>query len=78
MSDDTPPPSTEPQRFARVRPGARSERVLRPGIWYRVLERHPEPAGLGHDGYALPGYLWLDVDGVPRHVWAASLVFRTA
>jgi hypothetical protein len=52
--------------------------VLRPGIWYRVLERHPEPAGLGHDGYALPGYLWLDVDGVPRHVWAASLVFRTA
>jgi hypothetical protein len=59
-----------------VRPGARGERVLRPGIWYQVLERHPEPAGLANDGYALPGYVWLDLYGVPRHVWAASLEFR--
>jgi hypothetical protein len=78
MSDDSPPPSTEPQRFARVHPGARGERVLRPGIWYRILERHQEPAGLANDGYPLPGYVWLDLDGVPRHVWAASLIFRTA
>jgi hypothetical protein len=52
--------------------------VLRPGIWYRVLDRHPEPAGLANDGYPLPGYVWLDLDGVPRHVWAAGLVFRSA
>jgi len=76
MSDDSPPPSTEPQRFVRVRAGARGEHVLRPGIWYRVLDRHPEPAGLSNDGYPLPGYVWLDLDGAPRHVWAASLEFR--
>jgi len=42
------------------------------------LERHPEPAGLANDGYPLPGYVWLHLDGVPRHVWAAGLVFRMA
>jgi hypothetical protein len=71
-------PSNEPQRFACVRSGARGERALRPGIWYRVLERHPDPAGLSNEGYPLPGYVWLDLDSVPRHVWAASLIFRTA
>jgi hypothetical protein len=55
-----------------------SERVLRPGIWYRVLERHPEPAGLANDGYPLSGYVWIELDGVAHHVWAAHLLFRTA
>jgi hypothetical protein len=78
MPDDSSPTSAEPQRFARVRPGTRGDRVLRPGIWYRVLDRHPEGADPSHDGYPQPGYVWLDLDGVPRPVWAANLVFRTA
>jgi hypothetical protein len=47
MRDDSQSPSTEPQRWASVRPGARGERVLRPGIWYRILDpsaAHPPAA----------------------------------
>jgi hypothetical protein len=51
----------------------------RPGIprdWVRVLERHPEPMGLARDGYALPGYVWLDTPAKPRSVAEHLLEFR--
>jgi hypothetical protein len=48
--------------------------IRRPGLpageWYRVLERQPEP-GLSNDGYALPGYVWLKVNGRDTH-WAQA------
>jgi hypothetical protein len=60
--------STERQHWARVPPGLAWKR---PGLWREwvpVLERHPELLGLAGDGYALPGWCWLEVQGRPRHV----------
>jgi hypothetical protein len=39
---------------------------LRPNGWYKVLEHHPEALG----PRARRGYIWIDVDGRPRPVWA--------
>jgi hypothetical protein len=48
---------------------------LRAGEWYPVLERHTE-RGLSSDGYALPGYVWLKVNGRLTHWREADLEFR--
>jgi hypothetical protein len=61
--------STKPQRWARVAPGLAWKRPGLPREWVRVLERHPEPMGLANDGYAIPGYVWLDT---PMKVLAVS------
>ncbi|MEO6056391.1 MAG: hypothetical protein ABIQ49_06085 [Gemmatimonadales bacterium] len=45
----------------------------RPGLpadWMPVLERHPDEIA------ALPGYVWLDLAGRPRHVQERDLEFR--
>ena len=41
---------------------------LRPGGWYQVIARNP--ASL--EPVAREGFLWIDVDGRPRHVWAGQ------
>lgn len=46
------------------------------GQWYRVLERHPDPAALANDGYPLPGYVWLDVAGCAMHRLESELEIR--
>ncbi len=46
----------------------------RPGLpkdWVRVLKRHPDGA------VAQPGYVWLEMPGKVRHVWAAHLEVRS-
>jgi len=75
-AQDNPPGSTGRQRWACVRTEISAERGLQAGTWYRVLDRHPVPEGLSNNGFALPGYLWLEVSGQPRHVWAAHLEIR--
>jgi hypothetical protein len=70
LPDRSPPPSTEPPRWARVPPGLAWKRPGLPKDWVRVLERHP--GGV----VAQPGYVWLDVPGKVRHVWAAHLEVR--
>ena len=66
MADDSDPPSTQPQRWARVPPGLAWKRPGLPREWTRVLERHPE--GVAN----LPGWCWLDtptkVLAVPEHM----------
>jgi hypothetical protein len=76
MPDDSVPPSTKPQRWARVPPGKAWKRPGLPREWVRVLERHPEPMGLVGDGYPLPGYVWLDTPAKPLHVAEHLLEFR--
>jgi hypothetical protein len=40
---------------------------LRPNGWYRVIRHNPEAI----DPRARQGYVWIDVDGRLRQVWAA-------
>lgn len=55
---------------ARLRPeAARHYPSLRPDGWYVLLERNPEAA----DPLPPNGYVWIEVDGRPRRVWAAHL-----
>jgi hypothetical protein len=75
MSDNSEPPSTQPQRWARVPPGLAWKRPGLPTDWVPVLERHPYPDGLSNDGYPLPGYVWLDMPGKARHVSESALEF---
>src|SRR5215210_2398176 len=54
---------------ARVRPEhARHAVSLAPGRWYPVIE---QPADVLTP--PLDGYVWIDLDGRPRSVWAAFL-----
>lgn len=70
--DRTPPPRIIGE--ARVRPGhARRELGLDSRAWYLVLERNPEAL----EPVAQPGYLWIDVQGHRRHVWARHFHIRT-
>jgi hypothetical protein len=69
MPDDSPGPSTKPQRWARVPPGLAWKRPGLPRDWVQVLERHPE--GLS----TLPGWCWLDTSGKPQHVAEHLLEF---
>ena len=39
---------------------------LRPGGWYQVIARNPSSL----EPIAREGFLWIEVDGRPRHVWA--------
>ena len=90
MPDDSPPSSTNPQRYgglerrardrippppprvigrARVRPEhARHALSLAPGRWYPLIE---QPADVLTA--PLKGYVWIDLDGRPRSIWAAFL-----
>ena len=89
MPDDSPPPSTGPQHYggverrqhsrtpaapkvvgrARVRPEhARHALSLAPSRWYQVTE---QPSDILTP--PLEGYVWIDLDGRPRSVWAAFL-----
>jgi hypothetical protein len=45
---------------------------LRPGGWYALLDQNPEAVEPG----ARPGYIWIEVDGRPRHVWSAHFEIR--
>jgi hypothetical protein len=75
MPDDRPAPSTHRQRWARKRPELfLSLPALRADQWYPVLDRHAEEKE--PEAIARPGYVWIDVAGKPRHVWAANLEFR--
>jgi CheY-like chemotaxis protein len=75
MPDDRPIPSTQRQRWARKCPELfMSLPALRADRWYAVLDRNPEEKG--PDALARPGYVWLDLDGKPGHVWAAHLEIR--
>jgi hypothetical protein len=75
VPDDRPAPSTHRQRWARKRPELfLSLPALRANQWYPVLDRHPEEKG--PEAISQPGYVWIDVAGKPRHVWAAQLEFR--
>jgi hypothetical protein len=68
--------STNLQRWARVPPHLAWKRPGLPTEWARVLERHPEPEGLAGHGLPLPGYVWLDLPGMARHVPERDLEFR--
>jgi len=64
-------PASPPQVLGRAR--VRSEHLrhavaLAPGEWYPVIE---PPADILTP--PLEGYVWIDLDGRPRHVWAAHL-----
>jgi hypothetical protein len=39
---------------------------LRPNGWYKVIGRNPEAI----EPIAREGYVWIEVDGRPRQVWA--------
>jgi hypothetical protein len=39
---------------------------LRPNGWYKVIGRNPEAL----EPRARQGYVWIEVDGRPRQVWA--------
>jgi hypothetical protein len=39
---------------------------LRPNGWYKMIGQNPEAL----EPIARQGYLWIDVDGRPRQVWA--------
>ena len=39
---------------------------LRPNGWYKLIGENPEAL----EPRARPGYLWIEVDGRPRQVWA--------
>lgn len=51
-------------------PGLAWERPSLPSEWVRMLDRHPEGV------QALPGYVWLNTPGKPRHVREDELEFR--
>ena len=63
------------QRWARCPPWLAWKHPGVPTAWTRVLERHPHPDGLANKGYALEGYVWLDVPGKARHVLIVLLEF---
>ena len=66
--DRTPPPTRVIGR-ARVRPEhCRHALSLAPGVWYPLIE---QPADMLTA--PLKGYVWIDLDGRPRSVWAAFL-----
>jgi hypothetical protein len=48
-----------------------------PRDWVRVLDRHPDPMSLANEGYALPGYVWLEAK-VWKEVEAATDAVRLA
>jgi hypothetical protein len=50
--------------------------TIRADRWYLVLDRHPKEQG--PEVEARPGFVWLDLDGKPRHVWATHLEFSDA
>jgi hypothetical protein len=54
--------------IGRARLGAYPSRYpsLRPDDWYKVIGQNPEAL----EPLARPGYLWIEVDGRPRRVWA--------
>lgn len=61
MSESTP----EPTRWARLRAQDRSRYpAAYHRTWFRVLDRHPDPAVS-----TLPGYIWLEVMGKAQSVW---------
>ena len=63
-------PGSSPTTTGRARlrnDTARFYPSLRPGGWYALLDRNPEAI----DPPARPGYMWIEVDGRPRHVWLA-------
>ena len=60
---------TDRQRWARCPPGQQWKRPGLPTEWVRVLEHHPEGVE------ALPGYVWLEMQGKPRHVGEHELEF---
>jgi hypothetical protein len=68
--------TTQPQRWARCRPGTEWRHPGLPTAWVRVLERHPQPGGLSYDGYAMPGYCWIDQIGKVQHVLVGQVEFR--
>ncbi len=39
---------------------------LRPNGWYKIVGQNPEAI----EPRARHGYVWIEVDGRPRHVWA--------
>jgi hypothetical protein len=54
---------------ARVRPEhARHALSLAPNRWYQVIEQPPDVLT-----NPLDGYVWIDLDGWPRSMWAAFL-----
>jgi hypothetical protein len=46
---------------------------LRPNGWYRVIGQNPEAI----EPRARAGYLWIEVDGRPRQVWAGHFQVDT-
>jgi len=72
-STHTAGPSTQPQRWARIRPEhARHQPAFIPGTWYPVLEAQPNTV----DTPRLPGYMWVELNGQPRHTWAGHFEVR--
>jgi hypothetical protein len=66
-------PSTDPQRWARVRPEhARHAPSLQPGNWYRVIEENREAMRSEPRG----GYVWVLIEGRLLHVRTAFLEIR--
>ncbi|HEX3236178.1 MAG TPA: hypothetical protein VHR41_18445 [Gemmatimonadales bacterium] len=69
-----PVPSPRVIGEARVRAEhARRALGLNPRVWYPILERNPESS----EPVARSGYLWIEVDGEPRQVWARHFHIRT-
>ncbi len=46
--------------------------AFHPGTWYPVLEAPPATV----DTPFLPGYMWVELHGKPRPVWAAHFEMR--
>jgi hypothetical protein len=65
--DRSPPPSPRVVGRARLLPGDRwhSPGFL-PDTWYPVLDRNPAVTTL-----PLAGWMWVELYGRPRNVWAA-------
>jgi hypothetical protein len=67
--DRTPPPAPRAIGRARVRPEHAGHALsLAPGRWYPVIEQ-PDDVLMS----PIDGYVWIDLDGRPRSVWADFL-----
>jgi hypothetical protein len=70
--DRTPPPPPRVIGRARVLPGDRWHSPgFVPDAWYPVLDRNPAVTTP-----PLPGWMWIELHGKPRNVWAAHFEVR--
>jgi hypothetical protein len=67
LFDRTPPPRPRVIGWARLLPGqAWHSPGMDPKTWYSVLDSNPEVSRP-----PLPGWMWIELHGKPRYVWAA-------